>query len=40
MWNNSMEIWNKIENYSLSHKQTIPKVKVKDYPKEYRKNIK
>lgn len=32
MWNNSMEIYNKIENYSLSHKQTIPKVDVKDYP--------
>ena len=39
MWNNSMEIWNKIENYSLSHKQTIPKVKVKDYPKEDFNNI-
>ena len=30
---NSMEIWDKIENYSLFHKQTIPKVEVKDYPK-------
>ena len=28
-----MEIWNKIENYSLLHKQTIPKVEVRDYPK-------
>ena len=28
---NSEEIYNKIENYSLSHKQTIPKVKVKNY---------
>lgn len=39
MWNNSMEIWNKIENYSLSHKQTIPKVEVKNYPKEDFNNI-
>jgi len=31
--NNSFEIYNKIENYSIAHKQTIPKVKVKDYPK-------
>lgn len=35
MFNNSMEIWNKIENYSLLHKQTIPKVKVKDYPQSF-----
>ncbi|MGN0992846.1 MAG: PHP domain-containing protein [Bacilli bacterium] len=33
MFNNSLEIYNKIENYSLRHKQTIPKVEVKDYPK-------
>ena len=33
MFKNSMEIYNKIENYSLGHKQTIPKVEVKDYPK-------
>lgn len=33
MFQNSMEIWNKIENYSLLHKQTIPKVEVRDYPK-------
>ena len=33
LFNNSMEIYNKIENYSLAHKQTIPKVEVKDYPK-------
>lgn len=33
MFENSMEIYNKIENYSLEHKQTIPKVEVKDYPK-------
>ena len=32
--NNSYEIYNKIENYSIAHKQTIPKVKVKNYPKE------
>ena len=31
--NNSYEIYNKIENYNIAHKQTIPKVKVKDYPK-------
>ena len=31
--NNSYEIYNKIENYSIAHKQTIPKVKVIDYPK-------
>lgn len=31
MCNNSMEIWNKIENYSLLHSQQIPKVDVKDY---------
>jgi len=30
---NSLEIYNKIEKYSLAHKQTIPKVEVKDYPK-------
>ena len=33
MFENSMEIYNKIENYSLAHKQTIPKVDVIDYPK-------
>ena len=32
MFANSMEIYNKIENYSLAHKQTIPKVEVKNYP--------
>ena len=31
--NNSYEIYKKIENYSIAHKQTIPKVKVKDYDK-------
>ena len=30
---NSYEIYEKIENYSLRHNQTIPKVAVKDYPK-------
>ena len=30
---NSMEIYNKIEDYSLLHSQQIPKVEVKDYPK-------
>ena len=33
MCNNSMEIYNKIENYSLLHPQTISKVPVKNYPK-------
>ena len=33
MFDNSMEIYNKIENYSLEHKQVIPKVEVKDYKK-------
>ena len=29
---NSLEIYNKIENYSLLHKQRIPQVEVKNYP--------
>ena len=33
MCNNSMEIYDKIENYSLLHPQTISKVPVKYYPK-------
>ena len=33
MFDNSYEIYDKIELYSLEHKQTIPKVEVKDYPK-------
>ena len=33
MCNNSMEIWNKIEFYDLTHPQVIPSVEVKDYPK-------
>ena len=33
MFDNSCEIYDKIELYSLEHKQTIPKVEVKDYPK-------
>ena len=32
MCQNSMEIWNKIENYSLYYPQQIPNVKVKNYP--------
>ena len=32
MFHNSIEIYNKIENYSLEHKQTIPKVKVQRFP--------
>ena len=31
MVKNSQEIWDKIEMYSILHKQTIPKVEVKDY---------
>lgn len=31
--NNSYEIYNKIENYDIRHKQTIPKVKVLNYHK-------
>lgn len=34
MFDNSLEIWSKIENYSLLHKQTIPKVEVENYPKK------
>ena len=32
LFENSLEIYNKIENYSLKHKQTIPKVEVEDFP--------
>ena len=34
MFDNSYNIFEKIENYSLLHKQTIPKVSVHDYPKK------
>ena len=34
MFNNSYEIYNKIENYSLEHKQVIPKVEVENYEKK------
>ena len=34
MFENSIEIFNKIENYSLEHKQTIPKVEVENYEKK------
>jgi DNA polymerase-3 subunit alpha len=34
MVQNSYEIYEKIENYSILHKQTIPKVEVKDYPRK------
>ena len=33
MCKNSMEIYDKIEIYSILHNQVIPSVKVKDYPK-------
>ena len=36
MFNNSMEIYDKIEHYSLLHKQTIPKVEVKHYRRGHR----
>ena len=34
MFENSIEIFDKIENYSLEHKQTIPKVEVENYEKK------
>ena len=34
MCQNSMEIYDKIEYYSLEHPQVIPSVDVKDYPKD------
>jgi DNA polymerase-3 subunit alpha len=34
MFDNSYSIFEKIENFSLAHKQTIPKVSVPDYPKK------
>ena len=34
MFENSIEIYDKIENYSLLHKQRIPSVEVKDYPQQ------
>ena len=34
MFENSLEIYNKVENYSLAHKQTIPQVEVEDYEKK------
>ena len=33
MCKNSMEIWNKIEFYDLTHPQVIPSVEVENYPK-------
>ena len=33
-YNNSMEIFNKIEVYDLTHAQVIPEVDVTDYPKD------
>ena len=40
MYANSLEIYNKIEKYSLAHKQTIPKVDVPDYPKLEQNRVK
>ena len=31
---NTLELQSKITSYSLEHKQIIPKVEVKDYPKD------
>lgn len=39
MFDNSMEIYDKIEKYSLFHKQVIPQVEVKDYPKKDKKEL-
>ena len=33
LFKNSLSIYDKIENYSIQHKQRIPKVEVKKYPK-------
>lgn len=35
---NTLELQNKIQDYSLKHKQIIPKVEVKDYSKNYQCN--
>ena len=35
LFDNSVEIYNKIEFYDLYKKQSIPQVQVKDYPKDY-----
>ena len=40
MYASSLEIYNKIEKYSLAHKQTIPKVDVPDYPKLEQNRVK
>ena len=34
MYGNSLEIYEKIENYSIRHKQRIPKIDVPNYPKQ------
>ena len=35
MFENSYNIWGKIEKFSLAHAQTIPHVEVEDYPKTF-----
>ena len=35
LYQNSQELQKKIEFYSLAHKQDVPSVEVKDYPKRY-----
>lgn len=40
MFNNSMEIYNKIEDFSLLHKSVIPKVTVKNYDKKEVESVK
>jgi len=37
MFKNSLEIYDKIENYSIKHSQQIPRVEVTDYPKNEKK---
>ena len=39
IFHNSMEIYNKIEVYDLTHAQQIPKVDVKNYPKESQQSV-
>ena len=39
MFDNSIEIYNKIEKYDLTHKQQIPKVQIEEQPKENKELI-
>jgi DNA polymerase-3 subunit alpha len=40
MCNNTMEIYDKIEMYSLHHSQIIPQIEVKYYPKQQKEELK